>query len=174
MTYNEIENRIQSGDIILFSGQRLYQKIIQYISKSKWNHIGVIFESYGHLFLIEAVGSGVQIRRFKQACDGHRNSIRIIRPQWRYVNQNFDLIRNILDNIGNDYDFKGVLAFLIRTIYPKFRWQNKTSQFCSELIAHALENVNYRWTAKPSHLVKPCDFDQIENFNIIIDSYQTI
>ena len=59
-------NDLQTGDIVLYSGTRLWSRVIRAFSKSKWSHVGIIIR-YGKSFepwVVEALeGKGVRLDR---------------------------------------------------------------------------------------------------------------
>jgi len=59
---------LQTGDIVLYSGTRLWSRIIRAFSKSKWSHVGIVLR-YGQTsepWVVEALeGKGVRFVPFR-------------------------------------------------------------------------------------------------------------
>lgn len=54
-------NDLQTGDIVLYSGTRLWSRIIRAFSRSKWSHVGMIVRMRGDCWVIESLeGKGVR------------------------------------------------------------------------------------------------------------------
>ena len=54
MSYEEFTKTIKSGDLILFSGNAWYSKIIEYFTNSKYSHIGIILQEGEKWWLLES------------------------------------------------------------------------------------------------------------------------
>lgn len=57
--YNTARPLLNTGDIILFSGTGFVAKLIQFFDKAYYNHIGIIWEANGRLFILDANAPGV-------------------------------------------------------------------------------------------------------------------
>lgn len=52
---------LQTGDIVLYSGTRLWSRVIRAFSRSKWSHVGMVVRMNGDCWVIEALeGKGVR------------------------------------------------------------------------------------------------------------------
>ena len=71
--YNLLRPQIADGDLILFHGTRLISKIIQWCDSSYYNHIGVVTERHGALFIVDASSDGVQADRLSYRINGYKN-----------------------------------------------------------------------------------------------------
>lgn len=80
--YTRIRPQITDGDLILFRGTKIVSKIIQWADKSYYNHIGVVTERHGALFIVDANASGVQADRLSYRVDSYGNGcdLTIIKP----------------------------------------------------------------------------------------------
>lgn len=57
--YNSVRPQIKAGMLILFRGTSIISKLIQSITGSYFNHVGVVFEANGRLFIMDANAPGV-------------------------------------------------------------------------------------------------------------------
>lgn len=67
MEFEEIQASIQSGDVLLFSGNALYSRVIKWWTRSVYSHVGVALKfrvgNTEYLDVIEAV-EGVGVRQY--------------------------------------------------------------------------------------------------------------
>lgn len=61
--YDLFRKEIVHGSLALFHGNGVMARIIQNCDKSYWNHIGIVLEINGALFIIDSNGNGVQADR---------------------------------------------------------------------------------------------------------------
>ena len=62
MIYKTARKKIKSGDILVWSGNSFFGKIIKIATRSKYTHVGIAYKLAGRLFVIEAIeGNGVRI-----------------------------------------------------------------------------------------------------------------
>lgn len=61
--YKRVRQYIKDGDIILFHGKGIVASIIQNCDSSYFNHVGVVFEKLGALYIVDANENGVQADR---------------------------------------------------------------------------------------------------------------
>ena len=57
--YTQARPGIKAGMLILFRGTSIVSKLIQSITGSYYNHVGVVFEANGRLFIMDANAPGV-------------------------------------------------------------------------------------------------------------------
>ena len=166
----------QSGDLVLCSGagkiskaiiasaKRNKKKPVTIVVKTKidppykgeimftddfyYSHIGVIVVIYGHLFIIEANGKTVDLRRFSDAYKRYKGKVHIYKMSNHYFDEIIKVpkrkfIRNLLALEGNKYDWKGVLQQLWNEIKIFAKNHSENNQlYCSELVNLA---ANYYW-----------------------------
>lgn len=172
VNYTEAKKLLKTGDIILFSGNRLHEKFIQWGTRSPWNHVEAIFMLFGHLFSIGAYPRGVMVHRLSMSIQDHPGKNLVIRPMWKdrlFQNQNQMFIEQVFNHVGEGYDFTGVEAFLARKFIPGTSWKQEGHVFCSELIALGLDGAKYKWNGSslPPEDVPPGMFDNREFFEVI-------
>ena len=57
------------------------------------------------------------------------------------------VIQYMMDNLGDGYDYPGILGYLFR-----MPWQKKTRWFCSELVAEALNTSGEIYFPSPKNV----------------------
>lgn len=95
--YTRIRPQIEDGDIILFHGNGIIARIIQNCDKSYYNHVGIVFEKLGTLYIMDANANGVE-------CD--RLSFRI----GKYSNGgDFTIVKPLCEKALIEYNLKEIL-----------------------------------------------------------------
>lgn len=165
-------DRLQTGDILLFSGRTLISRAIRVFTRSQWSHIGIVVRQAdtGELFLWEATSSntiddvdyghiprGVQLVRLEEkvrSYDGlvavrlligvERNSTMLKRFGWLFKRLRRAPYRNYM------LEYLNVGLGLSRRA-PHY-------VFCSQLVAEAYMRMRLLRPAKRSALYVPKDF----------------
>lgn len=83
--YQRLRKYLEDGDIILFHGKGFVAKVIQNCDKAYYNHVGIVFEKLGALYIVDANANGVQ-------CD--RLSFRIS----KYKGGDFTIVKPLLES----------------------------------------------------------------------------
>lgn len=71
--YKRFRPLIKDGDLILFHGTRLLAKIIQECDNAYYNHIGVVTENHGGLFILDSQARGVESDRLSERIADYKN-----------------------------------------------------------------------------------------------------
>lgn len=62
MKYIKARKKINSGDVLVWSGNSWFSKIIKWWTKSEYTHVGIAWKAHKRLFTIEAMDlKGIQI-----------------------------------------------------------------------------------------------------------------
>jgi hypothetical protein len=80
--YDRLRHLIKDGDIILFHGTGFVARTIQKCDKSYYNHVGIVFEKCGALYIVDANANGVQCDRLSFRINKYRKGgdFTIIKP----------------------------------------------------------------------------------------------
>lgn len=158
--YSDYRDLAQTGDLALCVGSgKLSEGIIASAKRNRkkpavidrkkvyYSHIGVIVKLYENIFILEAVGKGVVLRRFSEAYKSYNGRIDIYRPRYTNLNDTFvpgsniclDLfMKELLLLEGSKYDRKAIIKQLLNEI-KIFKQKHKEDgeYFCSEAINYA-------------------------------------
>lgn len=160
--YKEIRNKMQPGDVIAFAGRTFVSKLIQWTTKSKITHVGVILQS--KLLIDDQPQSGYFNQVVESAeIDGFAGvSTNRLSKRIEYFNGEIWWLR-LKDELRQNLDFKKYYDFLLHQEgkeYDKpqaissafdrtdnlnlmgditFNKEDFSKFFCSELVAAALE-----------------------------------
>jgi len=105
--YIRLRPLIKHGDLILFNGNKALARIIQKSdSNCKWNHVGLIIEVEGALFIIDSNRTGVHPERLSERVHSYNDFILYrslkTKPEIKLA------LRNLLkkqDEVEINYDF---------------------------------------------------------------------
>lgn len=80
--YDRLRSMIKDGDIILFHGTGIIAKIIQFCDKSYYNHVGIVFDKCGALYIVDANENGVQADRLSYRINKYKKGgdFTIVKP----------------------------------------------------------------------------------------------
>lgn len=178
-SYPEIRDTLQSGDIVLFSGNGIISKMIQRVSGSKWSHVGIVYRPGHDAFILESTmqygQGGVGLSLLSRRIKGYDGEVAIRQAKWTspesstrhigrmmrahkgkpYENKLFELAMSAIDNIPglpeNEPDY--------------------SSLFCSELVAMAVGTIMPSAIQKSPNEFTPGDFADLDLYwlNGIID-----
>jgi len=158
MKYTDYRTQAQSGDLVLCSGAGKMSKAIIASAKRNgkkpciidadnvyYSHIGVVVVVYGHVFICEAIGEGIVLRRFSEAYKEYKGRIHIYRKKW--INTGIEgyecFVSNMLSLEGWKYDYKSILDQLLAEIkILKLKHHEDKALYCSEAVNLA---ANYYW-----------------------------
>jgi len=137
--------------------------VIRWLTKCYYNHVGIIGECLGELWVFEAVGKGfIPTHRLEDylLTIGKEREVAILEPKkarpiaWIYS--------NISEIVGKNYDFKSLLWYQL--FYQiTGRWKGKTGKnatdtiYCSEAIAYIFPDIFPEpWLVAPN-MIWRCD-----------------
>lgn len=130
---------------IAFSTQpkNLLSRVIRWFTKSKVSHCFIVFEAFGHKWILESGIKGVVILPLDKF-DGE------IRALVDIPELTPEALGNVMeDDLGRDYDFTGLAGMAINYIgrWFKAKWKNplnaSRSMFCSEFVVKALAESKF-------------------------------
>jgi hypothetical protein len=175
--YNRLRPQIEDGDLILFHGTKALAKIIQWCDDSYYNHIGVVVEQHGALFIVDANGDGVQADRLSQRINSYKRyaDFTILKPLASKDEINYAMRTLLKRSDGNTikYDYNNGLKELFnRKFKPEFKINEDTEKraICSSNVyqyAITLEIVTDEF--KSLRIAFPQDYIRFLNKVIRID-----
>ncbi len=144
MKYEDARSKIRSGDLLAWSGNSWFSKLIKWWTKSKFSHVGIAWKANGRLFVIEAMDfKGVRIFPCSK-----------LKPfYWIKTNVKwtFPLAEEAFKLVGDDYSKWGcVRAAFGLSPRKDDNWQ------CAEFSAHILRKAGFSIDGKletPAKLV---------------------
>jgi hypothetical protein len=165
--YTELRSQMQTGDLILFSGNTFVSKCIEFFTNSKISHVGLIIKLSDILYCYEVIGSGVRlidlnyrIKTYPGIC--YYRSVLWFRPL--DITDQFLKLREEFKN--KKYE-KDIFEF-IGSAWDKVFGLNKRDLkylFCSEMVAEIYQRWEILDTKKSSNEYTPDDFSKINLSN---------
>lgn len=178
-TLDQIEAAAQTGDLLFFSGRRLFSWLIRFRSMSKWSHVGFAYHSPATgLCVIESLeGYGVRCVPFS------------VWRQWRgdvglYRLNEFHRDRGVpgkavdfaIGHIGKAYasphQFVRSFSLLWSRISHLLRRPDDEDPqrfFCSELVAQSLSDAGMRFVEHPAR-IKPGDLADDCRLSLVMET----
>ena len=171
--YEENRHLIRTGDVGLMVGKSLLSKSIQYFDNTKFNHVLIIFESFGRKFVVDSNAPGVHPEFLSSRMNKYID-FRILRPK-RPEGKIISALKLLLTPENPiEYDFQLLLRIGIirKTGLNLTGLGSKEKDICSEYFrkySDILEMKEYNYEKLP--LITPGDIDRYlnpENMEIII------
>lgn len=159
MKYEDVRFQLKSGDLAFYSGKTFIKKVIQWKTKSKWDHVGVIHVEHGRVFLMHSrPGKGPHMVFLSKHVPDEIISTNAIVTEasidWAY--EQFDFKYSIIDAIRAGFGLR----------------ENAKGMMCSEFAAGFLRACGMlinEWGATPAAL-----YDRfIQNGSLVIESVRT-
>jgi hypothetical protein len=138
--YTRLRPEIKQGDLILFHGKKALARTIQkFDSNAYYNHVGVVGEIAGALFIIDSNAPGVNPARLShRVLSYEEGDFSVLRPikRKRDVYYNLHMLLKTIDNSDVKYDyFNGFKAMLNRRFGFKFKTHLiKDRKICSMFV----------------------------------------
>lgn len=175
--YNRLRGLLRDGDLVLFHGKGIIANIIQNCDNAYYNHIGVIIEKHGALFIVDSNADGVQADRLSKRIEKYKRGgdFTIIKPTVKreFVDLEMRRLLNRSDEKWIKYDFyNGIKELLNRRFGFKLKITlNDNRDICSDFVSRYacdLDLVNQKF--KDKTIVFPEDYIRYmnnENANVV-------
>lgn len=168
---DEFLNSLDTGDILLFSGNTLFSKAIKLVTRSHWSHIGMVLkDDDGLLYCFESDNEpikdipeiGVRKVPLKYKIETYDGEIAIRMLEVPELKQT--ILREEIKQLCNQFKnipYEKHFLELIKSAYDGPFGENKedlTSIFCSELIASIYQKCGLLNWDIPSNEYTPANF----------------
>lgn len=77
--YYTVRGQIQAGDIVLYRGNGILARMIQYFDSAHWNHVGMVEQIGDRLVTIEMWNKGIQLIPLSRRVDSYKE-FAVLRP----------------------------------------------------------------------------------------------
>ena len=178
VTYDEVREEMQIGDVIAFSGRGGFSKLIKHVTHSNISHVGTILNSsfIQNISLVQIIEStsfakgkaGVVFNRMSEHIKNYKGEIYWL-PLKVSIRKHFDILKFIsfiFAQQGKDYDMPQALGSAIDLIMDNREDLDKL--FCSELVTAGFEAGGILRNINASEQT-PRD---VINFDLYEDMYQ--
>lgn len=142
LRYDQIRERIQDGDVLLFQGLSWISRLIRWVSNSPYSHAGIALWWQERLMVIQAAGRGVEILAASTAVRRYDGQV-----DWWQPNEDVRarlnvkvLIHSSFDELGKPYGVLPLAALAARMFRGKERGNpdakgKVANYFCSQLVS---------------------------------------
>lgn len=187
--YAEIRPQLQSGDVMLCSGNGVFSSMIQQATDSVWSHAAFVLrlDAIDRIMLLEAVEPlGVRTIRLSKYLDNYHNDgqpypggIAVIRHRdfSRRVDAQklAELAGFAVDRLGRPYDREDIARIAARIMAAKCQFtdeqllkiERNEDYICSEYVARCYEQVGLPVRQRNPAFVAPGDFAADRDFKLV-------
>jgi len=184
LRYEEVRNYIQSGDILICSGNSMFSNLIKHATGSIWSHVGFILrvDAIERLMVLESVESigvrSVSLSHYVNNYDGNGNPYEgklLIARHYDFQEKSIaNLSRKAVDLLGNNYDKKEILRIAYRIVKSVFRENeecllppNDNKYICSEYVYECYKSIGLNIQHNCGGFISPVDFAATEQINAV-------
>ncbi|MEC8325898.1 MAG: YiiX/YebB-like N1pC/P60 family cysteine hydrolase [Pseudomonadota bacterium] len=174
--YSLVRDDLKTGDILLFSGNGFFSKVIKFATRSKWSHVGMVYKNResGILFVYESTSisnvtnvdsgeplNGVQLTPLSKRLRLYNGVVAVRKLENASLN---DDAQAAIEQLM--YEFEGKpyeedkleLAKSALDLISIENEEDLSTLFCSELIAEVYQRIGLLDEDKPSNEYTPADF----------------
>ena len=168
--YLMIRDTLQTGDILLFSGEGVISRVIQFISRSWMSHVATVYRQSDDVYCYESTSmskgkNGVQISLLSNRIEGYKGKVWVRRLECNRDARFYRILRDLRHEFrGKKYERN--IWELLGSALPWRNTANLNTIFCSELIAEAFQRWGFLLPLKPSNEYTPADFWRMKNSEI--------
>jgi hypothetical protein len=173
--YDRWRGRLQTGDLILFSGAGLVSTVIRCCTRSRWSHIGMVLRAaeWDAVLLWEStaltrlrdlrrgvVCRGVQLVSLSERVRRYQGGVALRRLEARRTAPMLARLAQLRRAV-RDRPYEHDIRELLRAAYDGPWGDNEedlSSLFCSELVAEAYQAMGLLPDSRPSNEYTPRDF----------------
>lgn len=166
MPYSEIRSKLDTFDIVLWSGTGTLSHLIQMGTGSTWSHVGMVIRMPGDLLMlwestIDTERSGVRLSPLSKSIHG-KVAVRLLRGiRTPAMYETLMKVRKFLD--GRPFESNWLEFFKAGYDGPfGENTRDLSTLFCAELVAETLQQVGVLNHYTSSNEFTPADFDSRE------------
>jgi len=148
------------GDIIIFSGKSLISRAIQKFTKSKWNHVGIVYDTNEkYVVLAEAIYNGFKLKKYSK-----KNIEKMLKKEKIKIKKSkktLNFIRTfILKYLGIRYSWFGIVKIALKILFKKLdlKGDNEKTLICSETVSRILYDCSEGYVDLEREFNKTHDF----------------
>ncbi len=157
--YKKIRPYLKTGDLVFCSGEYLFSKIIQRLTKSTWSHVAVIYkdEELGRVLVLEAEARiGIRMIPLSSYLSDYSYTRRpykgkifvatIHTPvEKEHLNKGISFG---LDELTRPYDNWEIIRIFLRILFKKGKREKNRNYICSELVQaiYAKAGIYFKFT----------------------------
>ena len=147
--YEKIRDYLKTGHIFFSSGSYAFSGAIQYLTKSVWSHVALIYkdEELGRVMVLEAEPNvGIRLIPLSKYLRDYKGKKRPYRGQIVLAKLNIDVPKEHLnkgisfglDELTRPYDNWEIMRIMMRILLRKGKREKNRNYICSELVRDSL------------------------------------
>jgi Permuted papain-like amidase enzyme, YaeF/YiiX, C92 family len=175
MPYEKIRPYLKTGQIVFCSGSYFFSGIIQYLTKSVWSHVGIIYkdEKLGRVLLLEAEPYiGIRLIPLSNYLRSYKSG-RPYKGQMVVTNFTVDLTQEQLndmicfglDELSKPYDNWEIIRIMLRILFRVGKREKNRSYICSELVRDSFKKAGYVFKMNDTY-ISPQEIWEDENVDL--------
>jgi hypothetical protein len=164
--YESLRNQLQEGDLVLFRYKSIIGKAVQLTDRAYYDHIGIVFQWEGRLFIIDSNAGGTK-PRFLSSCISKAKDFCVLKPAAWAPGQISDTLKLLMDRADKriQYDFGMILQIAIYRLFKiKTDMDNPGRDTCSEFARRYIRLLRkpscicFEEPNIPANFITPWDF----------------
>lgn len=186
--YESVRSEIQTGDILLASGDYLFSRMIQFTTSSCWSHVAFILrlEQIDRVMVLESVeNKGVRtiplseyVKNFEGKKHGYNGRLAIARYDDFSKNvseqQLQALAKFAIERFSYPYDYREMIRIIYRIFQAKLHlpiWHmvHDNSYICSEYVYECYRKIPITIKRQNPGFVSPNDFAEDKNIKLLFE-----
>lgn len=184
--YDTVRTQIQSGDILIASGQYMFSKLIQKATDSCWSHVAFVMklEEIDRVMVLESIeGRGVRtiplseyVDNFEGTGVGYNGRLAIARHANFTESSTPEGLRSMaqfaVDRLAYPYDEEEIARITARIVgsaigFKKGEIKRNEEYICSEYVFECYQRLGIKISYDKRGFVAPADFANDKNVSLL-------
>jgi hypothetical protein len=147
LKYDEVRLQIKNGDVIMYTGKKIFARLISWLTRSPYSHAGIVVWWNERLMVMEAVMRGVTIAPLSRNIYQHHGNV-----EWFTCKKEIseeDRLKMVIfaqEELGKSYArWKAILfglkILLDRNLGRKDQLRMENKLFCSQYVAQIYNSI---------------------------------
>jgi hypothetical protein len=149
LKYDEVRLQIKNGDVILYTGKKIFARLISWLTRSPYSHAGIAVWWNERLMVMDAVMRGVTIAPLSRNIFQHKGNVEWFSCRKEITEE--DRLRMVIfaqEELGKSYARWKAVVFGLKMLFKKdlskkdeLRMENKL--FCSQYVAQTYNSIGF-------------------------------
>jgi hypothetical protein len=147
IAYDDHRGEIQNGDVLIYHGTSFESRIIQWATRSRYSHAGLVAWWNNRLMVMEAVGKGVIVTPLSSNVAGYRGDVEWFTCQERIpAEERLRLVEFAQRELGKEYALWKAVVLGMRILFQHDREKRDSLRrerqlFCSHYVAETYNAI---------------------------------
>jgi hypothetical protein len=145
--YEEVRLQIKNGDVIMYTGKKIFARLISWLTRSPYSHAGIAVWWNERLMVMEAVMRGVRIAPLSRNIYQHKGNVEWFSSKKEISEE--DRLKMVIfaqEELGKSYARWKAMLFGLKVLFKRdlskkdeLRMENKL--FCSQYVAQIYNSI---------------------------------